>query len=110
MSQKAKFRLASALILVAIATAPALLCITYLARNTSTHSCCPQEKSQKVVIASCCVYSPAITTPNVDAPASMIAAATFLAVDQTALVSDVDPVVFPNLDTSPPGCTSVLRI
>jgi hypothetical protein len=108
--QKAKFGVATALILIAIATVPALVCISYLAQNTSTHGCCPQEKPQKAVLARCCIYSPAVTTPSVDAAASMIASATFIASASSTLVSAVDPVAVSNLDTSPPGCTSVLRI
>jgi hypothetical protein len=110
MFQKAKFGVASALIFVAMATVPALVCISYLAQNTTTHGCCPQEKPQNAVLARCCVYSPAVTTPSVDTSASMIAPATFTATDPSTLVSAVDPVAVSHLDTSPPGCTSVLRI
>jgi hypothetical protein len=40
----------------------------------------------------------------------MIVTATFVAIEAAELMSDVDPVLVPNLDTSPPGCSSVLRI
>ena len=110
MFQKAKFGVATALILIAIVTVPALVCISYLAQNTSTHGCCPQEKSQNAVLARCCVYSPAVTTPSVDVSTSMIAAVTFMVSEPSTLVFAVDPVAVSNLDTSPPGCTSVLRI
>ena len=110
MFEKAKFGVASALILVAIATVPALVCFSYLAQHNSTHRCCPQEKPQNAVLARCCVYSPAVTTASVDAPASMIAPAISTAIDPSTFVSAVDLVFISNLDTSPPGYISVLRI
>jgi hypothetical protein len=110
MSGKAKFGIASALIFVSIAACPALVCLSYLAQNANTHGCCPQEKPQNAVLARCCVYSPAVTAHSVDIPAPMIAAATFIAINPADLTSDVELVVIPNLDTSPPGCSSILRI
>ena len=110
MSSKAKFGIASSVIFVAIAAAPALLCLSYLAQNANTHSCCPQEKPQSAVVASCCIYSPAVTARSVDIPAPMIATAAFMAIDPSELTSNVEAVVIPNLDTSPPGCSSILRI
>jgi len=109
MFGKAKFGIASALIF-AIAAAPALACLIYLAENANTHSCCPRETPPSAVLARCCVYSPAITARSVDVPAPMIGTAMFIAIDQPELTSDVETVVIPNLDTSPPGCSSILRI
>jgi len=109
MFGKAKLGIASALIF-AIAAAPALACLIYIAQNANTHSCCPQEKPQSAVLARCCVYSPAITARSIDVPVPMIASAMFMASDPAEWTSDLEPVVVPNLDTSPPGCSSILRI
>lgn len=110
MFTKAKFGVASALILVAIATSPALVCINYLAQNTSTHNCCPQEKPQNAVLARCCAYSPAVTSQSVNVAAPMVVPATFMVLDPPAFTSDFYPVTVLDPDTSPPGCSSVLRI
>lgn len=109
MSVKTKLGIASALIF-AISAAPALACLSYLVQNASTHNCCPQEKPQSAVLARCCVYSPALTARSVDVPAPMIAAAMFTATNPLVLASSVEPVVISDLDTSPPGCSSILRI
>lgn len=110
MSGKDKFGIAWALIVVAMAAAPALVCVSYLARNANTHGCCPLEKPPKNAIVRCCVYSPAVTARSVDVPAPMVGAAIFTPIDPLELKSDVELVVIPNLDTSPPGCSSILRI
>jgi hypothetical protein len=109
MSGKAKLGIATAL-MFAIAAAPALACLIYIAHNAKTHSCCPQEKPQGAVLARCCAYSPAITARSIDVPAPMIAAAMFMVSDPAEVTSDLEPVVIPNLDTSPPCCSSILRI
>ena len=108
MSGKTKFGIASALIF-AIAEVPALACLSYLVQNANTHNCCPQEKLQSAVLARCCVVSPAVTARGVDVPAPMIEAGMFMAVDPSGLTSNVDAAVIA-LDTSPPGCSSILRI
>jgi len=109
MFGKAKLGIAWAVIF-AIVAAPALACLSYLARNANTHGCCPQEKPQSEVLARCCVYSPAAMARSVDVPPPMIEAAMFMPIDPAELTSDVEPAVIPNLDTSPPGCSSILRI
>ena len=109
MLGKAKLGIAAALIF-AIAAAPALACLIYIAQNANSHSCCPQEKPQSAVIARCCAYSPAVTARNIDVRAPMIAATTLMASDSADLSSDLTGAVIPNLDTSPPGCSSILRI
>jgi hypothetical protein len=109
MPGKAKLGIASALIF-AIAAAPAFACLIYIAQNANTHGCCPQEKPQSAVLARCCVYSPAITASGIDVPAPMIVTTTFMAGDPAELTSDLQPAAIPNLDTSPPGCSSILRI
>jgi hypothetical protein len=109
MSNKTKLGIASALIF-AIAAAPALACLIYIAQNANTHSCCPQEKPQNALVARCCVYSPAMTSRTIDVPAPMIATTAVTASDPAESTSDLEPVVIPNLDTSPPGCSSILRI
>src|SRR5262249_39458102 len=110
MSFKAKLGIASALILLAIAAAPALVCISYLSQHTHAHSCCPEEKPPHTVLARCCVYSPAVTAHSIDAPAPMIGEPMFIAIDPRTLRSDVVSVLVQHLDTSPPGCSSILRI
>lgn len=109
MFSKAKLGIALALIF-AIAAAPAFACLIYIAQNANTHSCCPQEKPQSAVLARCCVYSPAIAARSIDVSAPMIVATTFMPSDPAELKSNLPPVVIPNLDTSPPGCSSILRI
>ena len=109
MFGKFKFGIASGLIF-AIAAAPALACLIYIAQNAQTHSCCPQQKPQSAVLVRCCVYSPAVTARSIDVPAPMITAAMFMAIDPGELTSAVQPLLVPDLDTSPPGYSSVLRI
>ena len=109
MTGNRKLAIASALIL-AIVAAPALACLVYIAQNAYTHNCCPQEKPQTAILVRCCVYSPAATARGVDIPAPMIAAAMFRPVDPVTLTPSHVAVVVPNLDTSPPGCSSILRI
>ncbi len=109
MSGSTKFGVAAALIL-AMAAAPALACLVYVAQNANTHGCCPQEKPQSAVLARCCIYSPAITAPGTDVPAPMIVTTTFMASDPAELTSDLEPAAIPNLDTSPPGGIPILRI
>ena len=109
MFGRAKFGIASALIFVAMATVPALVCLNYLARNTVTHNCCPQENPQNKAVARCCVYSPAVTSANADTAPPAIGPAE-RSVELTALTVRVEPAVISALDTSPPGCSSVLRI
>ena len=109
MLGKTKFGIASALIF-SIAAAPALACLIYIAQNANTHDCCPLEQPQRTVLARCCVYSPATTAGRIEVPAPMIAIATFVVSDSVELRSDFEPVLTPNTDTSPPGCSSILRI
>ena len=109
MFDKAKLGTVSALIFT-IAAAPALACLIYVSQNANTHGCCPQEKPHNDVLARCCAYSPAITARSIDVPAPAVAATTFMANDPAELTSDLEPVPIPNLDTSPPGCSSILRI
>ena len=109
MSGNTKIAIASALIL-AIVAAPALACLVYIAQNAYTHNCCPQEKPQSAVLARCCVYSPAVTARTLDIPAPMIGAPMVRPVDPAASTRALVAVVIPNLDSSPPGCSSILRI
>ena len=109
MFGRAKFGIAWALIFLAIATAPALLCLNYLARNTVTHNCCPQEKPNNTAVARCCVYSPAVTSASVDTAPPAIGPVE-RSIELTAFPARVELAVSPDLDTSPPGCSSILRI
>lgn len=109
MFDKAKLGIASALIFT-IAVVPALACLIYVSQNANVHGCCPQEKPQGDVLARCCAYSPAITARSIDVPGPVIAATRFMENDPAELTSEVEPVPIPNLDTSPPGYSSILRI
>lgn len=110
MSNRAKLGIASALMFVAIATAPAVLCLSYLAQNTHAHSCCHKNTPPVSIVPTCCVHSPAITSHAADVPAPMIASATVTATDPARLTFDVLPVAIEFQDSSPPGCSSILRI
>lgn len=109
MSGKPKFGITSALI-IAIAAAPALACLIYLAQHADTHKCCPHEKTQSAVLVRCCVYTPAVTSRCVNVPAPMIVAAMMMASDSAISTSDVQPLLIPGLNTSPPGFSTILRI
>lgn len=111
MSGKAKFGIALALMFVALATAPAVQCLTYLSQDTQTsHSCCPQQKSQNTVKPSCCIHAPAITSHAVDFPVPMVATAVLTEVAPVAVSLNGKPAVVGQVDTSPPSSTSILRI
>lgn len=109
MFSRAKLGIASALIF-AIAAAPALACLIYIAQNANTHGCCPPEKPQSAVLARCCVYFPAITARGIDIPVPIIAAAMFMTGDPAELTPYPVAVEIPNLDMPPPGCNSILRV
>lgn len=109
MSSRGKLGIACALIFVAIATAPVAACLSYLAQNTETHSCCPKSAPPPTVVPTCCIHSPAVTSHNVDVPVPMIASAT-VATDPARLTVDVESVFVQYQDTSPRDCSSVLRI
>lgn len=108
MYGKVKFGIAAALIFVAVATVPALVCLSYVAQ-INQHNCCPQEKPSNTTVAQCCVYSPAVTSASTDAPPPMIGAEV-ISFELTAIIPTVEPGVIPVFDTSPPGCSSILRI
>ena len=110
MSVKGKFGIAWALVFVAVAAAPALACLSYLAQDINTHGCCPQEKPPEIVLARCCFYSPAATARSLEIPAPIVAAAMSIVVDPAELTSGVEPLLIPILHISPPGCSSILRI
>jgi len=110
MSNSTKLGIALALMFVAIATAPAVLCFSYLAQNAKTHSCCPKDSPPVSVVPTCCVHSPAITSHTADVPATMTIEATVAATDPTRPRFDVEPITVEHQDTSPPGCSSILRI
>lgn len=109
MLGKVKLGIASALMFAIVAT-PALGCVIYIAQSRAAHICCPQEKPKGTVLTRCCVYSPAIAAQTTDVAASTITASAPVAIEPTKLTSDFEWVIVPSLDTSPPGCNSVLRI
>ena len=111
MSGKAKFGIAFALMFVALATAPAVQCLTYLAQDTQTnHSCCPKNSAPASVTPTCCIHSPAITSHTADVQAPMIASTIVAATDPVQVTFGVESVVVDHQDTSPPDCSSILRI
>ncbi len=111
MSGKAKFGIAFALMFVALATAPAVQCLAYLAQNTqTTHSCCPQQKPQSAVPPSCCIHSPAITSHAVNVPVPIVTMSVFTAVAPITASLIGEAAVVGYIDTSPPDCSSILRI
>ena len=68
------------LMLLVLAAAPAVLCASYLAQNTQSHSCCPSDKAPvNTSVRTCCIDSPAVTTQSVDVPAPTVAVASTLA-------------------------------
>jgi hypothetical protein len=108
---KARFGIAVVMVLVAIATAPAVQCLGYRARNVQCHSCCHTKPAPGTAMPNCCVQSPALASESAVFPGPSVAV--------TAPVVDVAPLVTvsvaqstpaPHLDTSPPLCSSILRI
>jgi hypothetical protein len=109
MCSKVKFGTAFALIFVAMATVPALVCLTYLDQTANSHNCCPQERPQNTAVARCCTYSPAIISASVDAPPPVVGGVE-RSVEFTAIATRFEAAVMPAVDASPPGCSSILRI
>lgn len=111
MSGQAKFGIAFALIFVALATAPAVQCLSYLAQtDNSPHSCCHQKPAPASVIPTCCIHSPALTSHSFDVVTPMIAVATSVVIVPIATYLSGDLGFAAVLDTSPPDCSSILRI
>ena len=113
MSSKSKIGIALALMILVVATAPAVQCLGYLSSQThlETHGCCPQETTPaNTVLPTCCIHAPAVTSHVVNVLAPGLAAGTTLASDPLPITSWVDETLVALLDTSPPDCTSVLRI
>ncbi len=95
---------------VAIATAPAVVCLSYLAQNTDTHSCCPKGAPPATVVPTCCIHSPAITSQAVEVPAPTIVLVSVTMEDPAQPISEYEGSVVEYEDTSPPDCSSILRI
>ena len=113
MSGKTKVGLAAALMLVVIATAPAVQCLGYLASQNQpqTHSCCPQKTSPvNTVVPTCCIHSPAVTSQTVNVPTPTWAIGAAIAVESLPITAAIEVAIVPDLDTSPPHCSSILRI
>src|SRR3954466_1544577 len=108
MASRAKLVIAAVMMLLVVATAPAVLCLGYLAQSPQAHHCCP-PKTAPAVIPTCCIHSPAITSPSVDIPAPSVASAS-VAGDQLEITARVEYVIVQDHDTSPPLCSSILRI
>ena len=108
---RAKFGIAAVLMLLVLAAAPAVLCASYLAQNTQSHSCCPSNKAPvNTSVRTCCIDSPAVTTQSVDVPAPTVAVASTLAFVPTPVTVSFESAAVADLDTSPPSCSSILRI
>jgi len=113
MSGKTKVGLAAALMLVVIASAPVVQCLGYLASQNQqqTHSCCPQKTTPvSTVVPTCCIHSPAVTSQSVDVPAPSFAVGAVLTVATLQISTAIEAAIVPDLDTSPPLCSSILRI
>jgi hypothetical protein len=108
MASRAKFGIAAVMMLLVVATAPAVLCLGYLAQSTQAHHCCP-SKTAPALKPTCCIHAPAVTSPSVDIPAPSVAS-TAVAVDPLVITARVESVSVQDPDTSPPLCNSILRI
>ena len=112
MLRRAKFGMAVALTFLAIATAPAVRCLSFLAQNAEEpHSCCPHEKApQPTAIPTCCIQNPAIVSHDVQVP-TPIAVVVAMALPEPATAEGVpENAVIADVYDSPPDCSSVLRI
>ena len=113
MSSKSKIGIALALMLLVVATAPAVQCITYLPtlNQVQDHSCCPKNTAPAdTVVPSCCIHSPAVTSQNVDVPVPSLAVGPTFAIEPPPVFPAIEGTIAPDLDTSPPDCSSTLRI
>jgi hypothetical protein len=98
------------MVLLVLATAPAVLCASYMAQNTQAHSCCPPPTAPENTAApTCCIHSPAVTSHGIEIPAPSVASAA-VAVDLLVIIARVETATIADLDTSPPHCSSILRI
>jgi hypothetical protein len=110
MFGKTKVGIAAAMVLLAIATAPAVLCLGYLAQNTQTHGCCPPKTAPaSTVVPTCCIQSPAVTSQNVVIAIDAVTAPA-VPVEPFLVTVATRSAAVPDLNTSPPQCNSVLRI
>ena len=110
ISSKTKVEIAAAMMFLVVVSAPAFLCLSYLAHSTQTHGCCPPKTAPvSTVVPTCCIQSPAIISQNIDV-AFDVATVPMVAAKPLPVAAGVDsPAVLP-LDTSPPIGSSVLRI
>lgn len=109
MLGKTKVGIAAAMVLLAVAIAPTVLCLGYLVQSTQTHGCCPSKTAPaSTVVLTCCIQSPAVTSQNVVFAIDAVTAPAIAA--EPFLVTVATRSAVPDLDTSPPQCSSVLRI
>src|SRR5512133_2479447 len=109
MASRAKRGVAAAMMLFVLATAPAVLCVSYMAQNTQAHSCCPKPASDTVT-PTCCIHAPAVTSQSVDVSAPSVAIAQFHLAGPMMATASIEAVPVIDLDTSPPPCSSILRV
>lgn len=100
------------MMLVAIATAPAMQCLGYLVRNVQCHGCCHTKAApESTTVPTCCMQSAAVTSESADVPPPTVAvAAPVMEVAPLAMVAVAESTPAPHLDTSPQQCSSILRI
>ena len=109
MSGKAKVAIAAAMMLLIVASSPAVLCLDYLAQNSQAHNCCPKPTPVKIVVPACCIQPPAVTSQSVGFALDMGLVGT-IGVEPLARTTSIQSAVVPDRDISPPPCSSVLRI
>jgi hypothetical protein len=110
MASRVKFGVAAAMMLLVFATAPAVLCASYMAQSARAHSCCPPTTAPGNTAApTCCIHAPAVTSPSIDIPAPSVAS-TAIAVDPLVTAAWGESLLVQDFDTSPPLCNSILRI
>lgn len=113
MLSKSKIGIALALMILVVATAPAVQCITYLPTQNQAqdHACCPKNTAfADTTVPTCCIHSPAVTSQSIDVPAPSLAVGPTLVIEPPPICAEIESTIVPDLDTSPPHCSSILRI
>ena len=109
MSGKTKVVIAAAMMLMIVASSPAVLCLEYLAQNSHTHNCCPKLGPVKTVVLACCIQPPAVTSQNVGFALDM-GLVGLIGVEPLVRTNSIQSAVGPDRDISPPPRSSILRI
>ena len=110
MASRFKFGVVAMMLLLVLATAPAVLCASYMAQSARTHGCCPPTTAPGNNAApTCCIHAPAVISPNIDIPTPSVAS-TAIAIVTLVTAAWGESLLVQDLDTSPPLCSSILRI